>query len=634
MSQMSKGRIFTIEEKCTGCNKCIAVCPVDCANHAYHAADGSRKVKLDDEYCIHCGACMEACDHGARDYQDDTVRFFDDLKRGESITVVAAPAVLTNIREPKRLFGWLKSCGVKHIYDVSMGADITTWGYLRAIKERNLKSVIAQPCPAIVNYCERYLPDLLASLSPVQSPLMCLAVYLRKYLNVTDKLAFLSPCVAKSDEIEDRNNDGLVHYNVTLAKLQQYIQQEGITLSRYAETDFEGIPSGLGHTFSRPGGLKENIRITEPDIWIRQIESTQLAYPYLREYLQRRKAGKALPGVVDVLNCEFGCNLGTGTCHDCALDDIDAQTNERKQAKAAQQIHNTDNGVKYDPYERFDNELKLSDFMRKYDNKDVHGLFEKGEDLEETYNTLEKHTRESREINCHACGYGSCERFANALKRGINIPDNCVDYERNCLIKEQSHIREQNEVIHQNMLEREEKNRLLHKQVEDIVDAMQEVSQSSMVNSEHIDKISHQINDLLNVASRLRSGTDVVGEKMDEFANVMQEIVWIASQTNLLALNAAIEAAHAGEAGRGFAVVAAEVRKLAGESETVAHTSQESQRQTAQEIKTMEKISNDVEKKAQEINNFIAEISANVEAVTARSEEITSIATSMIEETR
>ena len=114
----------------------------------------------------------------------------------------------------------------------------------------------------------------------------------------------------------------------------------------------------------------------------------------------------------------------------------------------------------------------------------------------------------------------------------------------------------------------------------------------------------------------------------------MQEIVWIASQTNLLALNAAIEAAHAGEAGRGFAVVAAEVRKLAGESETVAHTSQESQRQTAREIKAMEKLSNDVEKKAQDINNFIAEISANVEAVTARSEEITSIAASMVARTR
>lgn len=333
---VAQGKIFTIEEKCTGCNKCIAVCPVDCANQAYHAEDGSRKVRLDDEYCIHCGACMEVCDHGARDYVDDTARFFDDLRRGIPITLVAAPAVLTNVQEPGKLFGWLKACGVRHIYDVSLGADITTWGYLRAIKEQHLKSVIAQPCPAIVNYCERYLPELLSSLSPIQSPLMCLAIYLRKYLNITDKIAFLSPCVAKSDEIEDRNNEGLVQYNVTLEKLQDYIRQEGVHLSKYADADFEGIPSGLGHTFSRPGGLKENIRITEPDLWIRQIESTKLAYPYLRKYLERRKAGKALPEVVDILNCEFGCNLGTGTSRACDVDDVDDKTNKRKQAKAAQ----------------------------------------------------------------------------------------------------------------------------------------------------------------------------------------------------------------------------------------------------------------------------------------------------------
>ena len=120
------GRVFTYEEKCTGCNKCIEACPVDCANEAYLSKDGKRKVRVDDQYCIHCGACLGICDHGARDYEDDTEAFFHDLAAGQSISVIAAPAAQVNFEDAEHLFGWLKSKGVKHIYDVSMGADITT----------------------------------------------------------------------------------------------------------------------------------------------------------------------------------------------------------------------------------------------------------------------------------------------------------------------------------------------------------------------------------------------------------------------------------------------------------------------------------------------------------------------------
>jgi NADH-quinone oxidoreductase subunit F len=51
---------FTITDKCTGCTLCSRKCPVD-------AITGSRKEQhvIDQEKCIRCGRCEEACNFGA-----------------------------------------------------------------------------------------------------------------------------------------------------------------------------------------------------------------------------------------------------------------------------------------------------------------------------------------------------------------------------------------------------------------------------------------------------------------------------------------------------------------------------------------------------------------------------------------
>ena len=432
---MIKELITVDSEKCAGCNKCIAVCPVAEANYAVYE-ENQNKIKIDAEKCIHCGACIDICDHDSRDYVDDTEQFFADLAKGKKISIVAAPAIRHNFKNYKKLFGYLKKAGVQNFYDVSFGADITTWAYLELIEKEKIPTTIAQPCPAIVNFIEKYYPDLIQQLSKVHSPMMCTAAYLRKYMNVSESLAFISPCIAKYDEINDPVNKGLIHYNVTYKKLKKYLEKHNISLSNFNEQNFENKPDcGLGHTFSRPGGLRENVEQYTRDAWVRQIEGTELAYHYLKDYAKRAKENKPLPLLVDILNCEFGCNLGTGTDRLGNIDDIDYETNSLKKEKIKENVSSknsfTGKSPVYKLAEWCNKNLKLDDFLRSYTNRGVrNSAFNdiNNSALEDIYKILHKVDEASRNINCTACGYNDCKVFATAILKGQNAKENCIYY--------------------------------------------------------------------------------------------------------------------------------------------------------------------------------------------------------------
>lgn len=443
-------RICLDEEKCVGCNKCISNCPVIGANIAY-LVDGNNKIKVNSEKCIHCGKCIKVCDHDARYYKDDTERFFKDLDSGKKVSVIAAPSILVNFDEYKKLLGYLKKVGVNLIYDVSFGADISIWAYIRTMKNNNLNNIIAQPCPSIVNYIEKYQPELIEKLASVQSPMICTAIYMKEYEKINDDIAFLSPCISKADEINDENTFGYVKYNVTFKKLSEYLEANHIDIYQYEEYDFDDMGCDLGFLFSRPGGLKENIETYIKDSWIRQINGTQYVYDYLKEYGDGLKDNKELPLVVDILNCSHGCNFGTGTCNkygSCTtIDEVDYKLNKLKSVKQTNKdeklVRKNINWL----HNYFDENLKLEDFKRLYNkNIIVNEIFEPSDkQYDEIFIKMNKPTKESRNINCSACGYGSCKTMAMCIFNGLNILSNCIDYNKKEVVNEHSLLEARNE---------------------------------------------------------------------------------------------------------------------------------------------------------------------------------------------
>lgn len=57
-----------MEEKCSGCGKCVSLCPVE-AMTLVSASDphnpAKKKAKLNEDQCLGCGVCLKGCNAGA-----------------------------------------------------------------------------------------------------------------------------------------------------------------------------------------------------------------------------------------------------------------------------------------------------------------------------------------------------------------------------------------------------------------------------------------------------------------------------------------------------------------------------------------------------------------------------------------
>lgn len=80
------------DELCTGCGKCIQVCPVE-AMTLVSANDPNlpkrKKAKLDEEICLGCGVCIRTCDKESLSLKERTKRVITPVNSAHRVVVMA-----------------------------------------------------------------------------------------------------------------------------------------------------------------------------------------------------------------------------------------------------------------------------------------------------------------------------------------------------------------------------------------------------------------------------------------------------------------------------------------------------------------------------------------------------------------
>ena len=327
-----------VSDNCRKClaHPCTTVCPVNAVSIGKHAAI------IDQDKCIKCGRCVEACPYQA------ILRFgrpcaqacgakaidSDDLGRAKinqdkcvscGLCIVACPfaaiadkseifQLITAIRTGQKVF---KALGITRVIEVGWGADV---GSLHEAEEFLRDVPDAKPflgtscCTSWALFARQTQPGLSHCIAQTHTPMVASAQKIKQE-HPDAKVVFIGPCVAKKLEALDDEVRPYVDYVITFEELMGLFSARQIELSDLPETDLETQASRDGRTYAVAGGVAQAvvnvIKATDPgrDVPVTKADTLNEC----RKMLALAKAGKLNGHLLEGMACPGGCVGGPGT---------------------------------------------------------------------------------------------------------------------------------------------------------------------------------------------------------------------------------------------------------------------------------------------------------------------------------
>ncbi len=380
--------VYTIENECQDCYKCVR----NCHCKAIRIVNG--KASVIPEACVACGACVKVCPAHAKKMRSDLARLRQMLLDGETMYASVAPSFVGYFKGVSigQLSAALKKLGFAGVSETAHGAEAVSARSCELLRDTKLPLVISSACPACVDFICKYYPQYAKYIAPLQSPVLSHCQMLRQQYGNNIKTVFFGPCAAKKNEA-DRNPD-LLNLAVTFNNLEQFLEERGISFTDETAA-LELGEAKEGRFYSVEGGMNDTLRSGDANVRFVSVSGLANLSRLLSSGLPETAAnGRTI--YLEALACDGGCINGAAMPEDAASLETILAT---------------------------DQESTLDVSAGKYQGLDASAAYAE-EQLQTTEPTEDEISQalarvgkfcKADELNCGACGYNTCRDFARAL---------------------------------------------------------------------------------------------------------------------------------------------------------------------------------------------------------------------------
>ncbi len=398
------------EANCKNCYKCIRECPVKAISFK------NEQASVIENECILCGKCTLVCPQNAKQVKSDLKKVKGFISAKNKVYLSLAPSYASFFKgaDFSTIAEALKKLGFVHIEETSVGAAKVSNEYAKLLRKGKLKNIITTACTSIVLLVEKYYPDLIDLLAPVDSPMIAHGKSMREAFGNRVKIVFAGPCISKKHESGDILYENIINAVLSFEELQNWLNDEGISLhEKKTDPSVKKLRNNKARFYPMPGGvlhtLSKESRKHYKCISIDGIERCMRALDSIRK-------GEIRNFFIEMNACEGAC-LGGPCMRNANISFVSAKDD------LVQNVIGKELGDDY-----ITNSMKVN-LERKFIDRSVVLPMPSESKITEILKSIGK-TDPEQELNCGGCGYSTCRDKAIAVYQGKADPKMCLPFVR------------------------------------------------------------------------------------------------------------------------------------------------------------------------------------------------------------